>query len=403
MSLQIVTCPPDRFRELLDVDAVAFAEEMPVRQLEKFEEYVDKERFFAGMDGDRIVASSGIFTFRMTVPGAEIPVGGVTFVAVLPSHRRRGYATAMMRRMFEDCRQRGEPVAALWASEGAIYQRFGYGLATYSVQIEAESQAMGYTRDGPPEGDVRLVALDDALEQVGPVYEAARRPGFFGKSAEWWRWTALLEKESHAPAKKRVAVYECGGKPEAYAIYTIKPDWDFRGPRATVEVRDAIGSTPRGTREIWRYLFSVDLTRTVRAEHLPPDHPLFFLTREPRRLGARIGDGIWLRVLDVAAALEGRRYEGDGRLVFELADSFCPENAGVWSIEVEAGQAKVGRSDGTPGLTLDATDLGALYLGGFSASALATTGRVRERQPGALATADLIFKTALAPWCPEEF
>ncbi len=406
MSLDIVTCPPDRFRDLLEVDTVAFAESMPPEQVERFEKFADKDRFFTAIDDGTLVASCGIFSFRMTVPGAEVPVGGVTFVAVLPSHRRQGLATAMMRRMFEDCRSRGEPIAILWASEAAIYQRFGYGLATYAVNLEAETRGAVWVRQWPQNGRVRLVKLDEALPLVAPIHDAVARgrAGFLGRSPDWWGWTSLFdEKAGKGAEEKRVAVYYGDSGPEAYAIYRVKAEWSARGAGSVLTVMEALGSTPAGTRAIWRWLFDVDLVRTLRAWHLPPDHPVLFLAAEARRLGATVGDGIWLRILDVKAALEARRYEADGALTFELDDAFCGENAGCWTMRVEGGRASVERGGGEPDLTLDANDLGSIYLGGFAPSALASAGRIVEAREGGLAIADRLFRTALAPWCPMEF
>jgi predicted acetyltransferase len=172
-------------------------------------------------------------------------------------------------------------------------------------------------------------------------------------------------------------------------------------------VEEAIGSTPRGTREIWRYLLSVDLVRTVKTWRLPSDHPLLVLAAEPRRLGATLGDGLWVRVVDLVAALEGRTYgidgHGRGRVTFDLRDEFCSWNAGRWSLEVEDGRSLATRTDTEADLALDANDLASLFLGGFSATALADAGRVVEMRPGGLAAADSLFPTALKPWCPQEF
>ena len=168
-----------------------------------------------------------------------------------------------------------------------------------------------------------------------------------------------------------------------------------------------MASTPRGWREIWRYLFEVDLVRTLKTWRLPADHPVFTLVSEIRRLGATFGDGLWVRIVDVPAALEARTYGSDGRgrgtLVFELADTYCPWNAGRWRLDVVDGRARVERTDAPADLALDANDLGAMYLGGFRASALAVSGRVAERRPGGLALADGLFGAALLPWCPQEF
>jgi predicted acetyltransferase len=410
MSIEIRVCPPERFVELLKTSEVGFSEDLSDDMIGRVERVADKERWFAPFDGDRIVGTAGVFSFSLSVPGGEVPTGGVTFVTVLPSHRRRGLMSGMMRLMVDDCHRRGEPLAALWASQATIYQRFGFGLATVCANVVAENMAVAFERQPPREGSCRLLPAGEGLDLVAPVYEAARagRAGFLGRTPEWWVGVLpLVEKDAKGGDARRLVVYETAGGPEAYATYRIKADWTVGGPAATLIVGEAIGSTPRGTREIWRYLLEVDLVRTLKAERLPVDHPLFALVNEPRRLGATIGDGLWLRVVDAAAALEGRTYgidgHGSGRLTLDLRDDYCPWNAGRWRLEASDGRARAVRTDEEADIALEANDLGSLYLGGFTATALAGAGRVIELRPGGLAVTDGLFPTATKPWCPQEF
>ena len=410
MSTEIVKVPPDRWAEYMSVAELVFGETVTPEATERWRRLSDLERFFTTMDErNRMVATGGLLTFNLTVPGGDMPAGGVTFVAVLPSHRRRGILRAMMRRMIDDIHERGEPIAILWASEGSIYQRFGYGLATYSVNLEAETRLCGYARDWPSEGSFRLLTQEEAAGVIAPIYDTARaqRAGFLGRTPEWWVTIAQDEDKKKGAEAKRIVVYETADGPEAYAIYKTKGEWNARGSVSSLSVDEAFGTTPRGTREIWRYLLDVDLMVQLKSWHLPPDHPLLMLAAQPRRLGTTMGDGLWLRIVDAKAALEGRTYGvdglGEGSLTLELRDEFCPWNAGRWRIEVAGGLAEVSRTDAAADLALDANDLASLFLGGFSATALAHTGRVVELRSGALAIGDGLFPTALQPWCPQEF
>lgn len=410
MSVEIRVCPPDRFVELLKTSEIGFSEDLPDDMIGRVECVADKERWWAPFDGDRMVGSGGIFTMRLKVPGGELPAGGITFVTVLPSHRRRGLMSGMMRLMIDDCRKRGEPLAMLWAAEGAIYQRFGFGQATSSFNLEAEVRAISFTREWPREGACRLLPAGEGLGLVMPVYEAAKsgRSGFIGRTPDWWVGVLpLAEKDAKGGEARRLVVYESEAGPEAYAVYKTKSEWNVRGPGGTLTVEEAIGCTPRGTREIWRYLLEVDLVRTLKTQRMPADHPLFTLVAEPRRLGTTVGDGLWLRIVDVKAALEGRTYgldgNGAGRLTLDLRDEYCPWNAGRWLIHADGGRATVSRVEGDADLSLDANDLAAMFLGGTSAAALADSGRVAQLRPGGLSTADSLFATSLKPWCPQEF
>ena len=410
MSVEIRVCPPERIGELFKTAEIAFGENISDDQIARIEKLSDRERFVCALDDDRLVATSGVWATRLSVPGGDLATGGVTFVTVLPTHRRRGLMRGMMRWMIDDCHSRGEPLAALWAAEGAIYQRFGFGLATLSFNLEAEMRSIGLAREWPREGSCRLLPAGEGLDLVAPIYEAARarRAGFLTRTPDWWTGILpLVEKDARGGEARRLVVYETAGSPEAYAVYKTKSEWNVRGPAGTLIVDEAIAATPRGMREMWRYLLGVDLARTLKAGRLPADHALFSLVDEPRRLGTTVGDGLWLRVVDLPAALEGRTYGIDGtasaRVVLEVGDEYCPWNAGRWSLDVADGRAKVARSIDEADLALDANDLGALFLGGFTAAALAEAGRVVQLQPGGLAAADLLFPTALKPWCPQEF
>jgi len=151
--------------------------------------------------------------------------------------------------------------------------------------------------------------------------------------------------------------------------------------------------------ELWRYLCDIEWVGTINAWMLPLDHPLFFLLAEPRRMRFRVGDGLWVRLVDVGAALSARSYAADGAVVFEIEDAFCPWNAGRWKLE--GGEAK--RTRAAADLRCDVTALGSVYLGGFTFRQLVRSGRVEELRPGAAARADGLFHTDRAPWCPENF
>ena len=278
------------------------------------------------------------------------------------------------------------------------------------MNLEAETRSVGFAGTTPREGACRLLAVGEGRDQVAPIYEAARstRPGFMSRTPDWWVGVLpLVEKDAKGGEARRLVLFETEDGPEAYAVYKTKAEWNVRGPAGTLVVEEAIGSTARGTREIWRYLFEVDLIRTLKTWRLPSDHPVFSLATEPRRLGTTMGDGLWLRIVDVVSALEGRTYgldgRGNGRLVFELRDDYCPWNAGRWDLEVNDGRARVTRTEAAADVSFGPNELASLYLGGFTASVFAAAGRLEEVRTGALATADLLFPTALKPWCPQEF
>lgn len=368
---------------------------------------LEPDRVLGAYDGDTLVGGGAAFSFRFTVPGgASVPTAGVTSVGVLPSHRRQGILRRLMARQLADVRARGEPLAALWASEGSIYQRFGYGLATLEGAIDVERQRTAFRGLVAADGQVRLVDAAAAEVAMRLVYDAvrARTPGFFERSDAWWRvFMADPEFRRHGAGRKFHAILERDGQPVAYALYRIKQEWLELGSASTLMVVELLAIDPAAYAQMWRYVFGVDLIARIQARFGPPDHPLMLMLAEPRRVGLRLRDGLWLRVVDVPGALSARGYAADGSVVLDVSDEFMPEVAGRWRLTVEGGKGRVEATNESAELALDITDLGVVYLGAFNFAQLASAGRTGEMVPGARARADKMFATELAPWCPEVF
>ena len=320
----------------------------------------------------------------------------------------------MMRWLLDQARDRGEPVAILWASEGAIYQHFGYGPATLLGSFDIERARVRFARPVEPLGRVRIVDRDEALRLIPPMYDARRplTPGWIDRTETRWRQELLNDAEfmRRGNGPKFIAVLEVDGVARGYAIYRVKNDWDERGPNNTVLALEVTGLDAADERAVWEWLFGIDLVGHVKSWRGPVPHPLMLQLTEPRRLGLMVREGLWLRILDMRSALEGRAYSGSGTVTFELTDEFCPWNAGRWRLEVAAGSVPGARGvatvtpfTGDPDLTLDTSDLAAAYLGAFSFGDMARAGRVVECQPGALAVADGLFATGVTPWCSTMF
>jgi predicted acetyltransferase len=325
-----------------------------------------------------------------------------------------------MRQQLDEYRARGEIASVLWASEGAIYQRFGYGLATISAGFEVERSRVTFLRPAEPVGRMRIVGPDEAQRLFPPIYEAVRTavPGSLTRDETMWRLGLLFDASYLAgdAGPKFLAVHETDCLPDGYAIYRVKAGWDQRGPNGTVSVREAIGVTSEVETAVWRWVLDLDLVEKVRGEKLPTIPPLLLAVTEPRRLGVTLGDGLWLRLIDLAATLEARRYAAPGALILRVTDDFCPWNAGTWRIEAgepaagtgPAGACRPARvtrvDDATDAdLAVDIADLGAAYLGGIRFVDLRAAGRIRELRPGAAVLADTMFLPDRPPACATMF
>jgi predicted acetyltransferase len=374
-------------------------------EAEEFGRVLPHERMYAALDGGSMVAGAGSFPLELTLPGGPTPCAGVTVVGVLPSHRRRGLLRRLMDVQLADVRERGEPIAALWASEETIDGRFGYGLASLCMNVAARRREVRVRHELPRDGSVRLIENDEALRVLPRVYDRVRKasPGFISRSRDWWELRTLSDR----PGRRRGAgplvrvLYEREGRPAGFALYRIAQegstaeDW-----KKTVRVEDIHGVDDRARRDLWRFLLEIDWTDTVAVSLLAVDDPVLLLVDRMNELGARVHDGLWVRPVDVAAALGARGVARDGRATIEVtADPHFPDNVGTWTVEGD----RVRRASRRPDVRLDVQGLGMTMLGGFTFAELARAGRAEEGVRGGLARADALFRVDRAPWCPEIF
>jgi predicted acetyltransferase len=241
----------------------------------------------------------------------------------------------MMRASLGSCRTAGELVAYLWASEDTIYGRFGFGLASFTAEIDLPRERSAFHARFAASGNVRLAPLATAEEYVAPVYErvASVTPGMFARSSPWWQDRTLADPEwlRGGRGELQCAILEHEERPTGYALYRM--NWAFeRGLQAGSVAVEAVGESPEATAAIWRYLLDTDWLARVKAGLLPVDQPLLLLAAEPRRLGFSLRNGVLVRLLDAKAALSARSYQEQGSLVIEVIDEFCPWNAGRWRI-----------------------------------------------------------------------
>jgi predicted acetyltransferase len=369
--------------------------------LERWVRMLPHERMHAAFEDGQIVGGAGAFPFELSVPGGSLPCAGVTAVGVHPTHRRRGVLRSMMDAQLRDVHERGEPIAALWASEETIYGRFGYGIASWAGELSVPHEWDAFAEPPAPIGTTRFVTPEEARGLFPPVYDAVRRerPGMMSRNEVWWEDRHLRQEERESDAPRRFVVLEVDGEPQAYAIYRTHFSFDGGSASSRLVVREALGATPQATAGIWRFLLDVDWMGSVEVHLAPPDHPLFLLLATPRRMRYRMGDGLWLRVVDVPAALAGRRYGDGGPLVFEVRDAVCDWNDGRWKLE--GGTCE--RTDDEPDLALDVSALGSAYLGAVSFRQLGEAGRADERTTGAIERADALFAWRPFPWCLEIF
>jgi predicted acetyltransferase len=388
-------------------------------ELEHDRPLVELDRTLAAFDGEDIVGTAAALTMPMSVPGGAVAAAGVTAVAVLPSHRRRGILSGLMRRQLADVRDRGEPVAALFASEAVIYGRYGYGDATAELDLTIRrgegAMLAPAAGQGPaaPAPLLRIAEPPDAVAELAAVFDAVAqgRPGLPGRDKRWWDWILWDPEHRRAGSSPlRCVIAEDEAGPRGYALFDAKPDWEAHGiPSGVLNVRELMATDTLAYTALWNDLLTRDLVGEVRARMRPADEPLLHLLADRRRARPHLLDGLWVRLVSVPGALAQRRYAGAVDVVIEVRDDLLAENAGRWRLRAPgpadpaAGAATCEPTSAPADLACPVQALGAAYLGGTRLGALAGAGLVTEIRPGTLTALSAAMSWDPAPWCPTTF
>lgn len=387
------------------VDAVAFGSPPDPAHLEVKRPLVEPDRWYlAELDGDAC-GGVGSFPFELTLPGgATVPASGVSDVGVLPTHRRRGVLRSLMARQLDDLAQRGDVAAVLHASEAGIYRRFGFGPATRWRHVEIDARRASFVPWWPdPGGRYRLVPRAEAHAACAEVHDHARRgrAGGLSRSADWWRIVLGDVPLYIGGGRDRLVLLheDEAGRPDGYALYEVREDWSGGSAHHTLHAAEVVAADERVELGLWRTLLDHDLVARVTGA-MPVDHTLWDVLVDPRQARVRWEqDLLWVRLLDVPAALSARRYAVDGELVLEVLDAFRPQTAGTYLLRSEGGAASCEATDRPAELRLDVSDLAACWLGDTTLRRLTRAGRVEQLADGAAERGDAMFATERPPWC----
>jgi predicted acetyltransferase len=370
---------------------------------------VDPQRSIAVRHKDQLVATAAIAHFELTVPGAaQVPAAGLTEVAVLPTHRRRRLGRWMVSHHLADARDRGELVSVLMATEGAIYGRLGYGVGTMRADWHLPRAGAVLRRARPQEGHLRIVPPEEAAKLLPGVFEAHRRVqhGQLDRSRTWWEvyfaQPAVVYKGG--PGQLQHVIYETQAGVEGYAAYRFQAEWDVSVANHVVIVVEMVTLSDAAADGLLRFLAAIDLSTRMILLGRTVDDPVRWQLADPRRLRPRdIRDFLWLRLLDVPAALGVRRYGIDGALVLEVVDDAELPYGGRFRLEGGPAGGGCVRTQAVADLTVEIGDLASCYLGVVGFANLARAGRVDEHTAGALARAERMFRTPVDPWCSTQF
>ncbi|WP_062204587.1 GNAT family N-acetyltransferase [Streptomyces sp. NBRC 109706] len=369
----------------------------------------DLDRSVGAFDKGRVIGTFGTFNLGVSLPGgAVVDAGGVTMVSVAGTHRRRGLLRRLMGDGLRDAHERGESLSLLTAAEAAIYGRFGYGVATRSLsaRIDTHRVRLAFTPPGTDDIELTVVSPEEALDRCEALYAEllGRRPGMLQRRPGWERLPLLdPERERDGASERRCVLAERDGELLGYARYATKPVWEQTVAAGQVLVRDLDTLDPAAYAALLRYLLDLDLMSWVQLSGRPLDDAFTHLVNDIRSCSLQVRDRLYLRPVDVGAALAARRYATEVDVVLDVRDDFCPWNAGRWRLSGGPAGAVCERTGDAAELSLDVRALSTVYLGDSSLAGLATAGLVGEERAGALASTSTAFGHHLAPWLPHGF
>ncbi|MBE3001570.1 GNAT family N-acetyltransferase [Nocardiopsis sp. HNM0947] len=365
----------------------------------------DHGRVLVATDGQRVVGTAQALELELTLPQGPRPVAGITAVGVWPTHRRRGVLSALMRRQIADAHERGEKVAALWSSEGGIYDRFGYGQAVFEQAVGVDRRDARLRSEVPREEGLstELREAHHALPDLLALYRklARGRVGQIARTVPWFEY--LIGPQEEGRNEPLAVVVRDADAPRGYALYRTESHWDGGLPRGKVVVQELGALDPPARTALYEHLFSRDLTTRVEFAHLPLDEPLPLMLEDGRLLRRGTYDSLWLRLVDLPAALAERTWAAPVDAVLAVTDRYAPWNEGTWRLRAGPEGATVESTDRAPEVSLDAAHLGAAYLGQVRLSNHRAAGALTEHEPGTVERLDTALFRPAAPYCGTAF
>jgi predicted acetyltransferase len=411
MVIEIRQLGPDDAEAAVDVTSTAFLERPDRAGVAALvREGWDPARSWLAWDGDRACGTFRSFATEITLPGLAIaPAAAVAAVTVLPTHRRRGILTQLAEAEHRAALERGDTLAILYCSEFGIYGRYGYGPATRFGTWTIDVRATELVPVAGDEGTVEYAEPSEATkDQIREVFDAWRgsQVSEIRRRDMGWQFRLGLRPEPWGGGWKGFLVLhrDAAGRLDGYMRYTATSKEDGQLPGNEIEVQELVGLDDTAERALWRFVTSIDLVARVRAPGRSVADPLPWQVTNPRAATlSNVSDGLWVRLLDVRAALAARSYERDASLVLEVVDPLAAGGRHRLALDATGDGASCSASDRSPDLTLPVAALGSVFLGAHDLRDVVIRSGADEHTPGALAAAAAVFRTAREPWCSSFF
>ena len=407
MTLEIKPLESPDWRKLISILNASFGWAKTERAFEPIRQVFEFDRSLAAYEGPDVAATMGVWSLdRLSVPGGASPSSGLTMCAVAPTRQGQGLFRQMMTRQLADMRARGEALTVLFAEEGSVYGSYGYGPAVYGSALAIKKRHAQLLDGLPPAaGTLHLVSRDEAIRDWAAVDEAllAETPGMNDNRKAQWAVESLIWGEGGGARSERFYL-ECrnAGVVEGYACYQTEYRRAFGGTNSVVHIDSLMAISDDAYRALWNYFFGLGLIDEISVARRPVWEPLVWMLRDPQQLSRRVYNTMWVRLLDVAKALEARSYLVDDRLVLEVSDALCADDRRVLELDASRSGARCVSTTKTPDISLSIADLSVLHMGGVDAVMLLRAGRI-EGSIEAARRLDAIFRWRDAPWSPRSF
>ncbi|NNG96483.1 GNAT family N-acetyltransferase [Gordonia araii] len=402
-ALQFRAAGDDDWADMFAADSRAFGVTAPVDEEQRTNErarIANADTVIARdteLPGEPLVGQAMYYRLTMSVPGGNrIDFPGLTWVSVAPTHRRRGILRELLTRLRTKWDDEGHALAALWASEGTIYERFGFGPAIFAEDVRIDER-LSLRAPAPARSQVRFATAEQFAQAAPAIYDrwADVHPGVMLRDALWWEDLFLDDRPTARPFTTGERQYLLHA--DGYATYRLDSAHMGADDLPDAHIEEVVAVTDEAHTELWRVLAALDLVATTTAT-LPVGDPLPFKVTDLR--GVKVTsryDTLWVAILDVEAALTARTYAADLDATL-VVDDRVGDAGGRYHLRIVDGVAALTRGDGGTGeIACDITALGSLYFGGVDARTLAAAGRLSASSPELLTAFADVWRTAKHP------
>lgn len=384
------------------VESVAFYNQPTPKRTELLRGAFALQRTVGAFVNGRLAADIRTIPFTRRINGASSGYGGISPVATLAEHRRKGFVTRLMTMSLEYMREQGVPLSGLYTEHDSLYRRYGFERAEGKKRYLFNAKDVTLRYQGERGSFERVEP--DAWERLDEVYRryAAPRNGVIDRVEFWWQNFVLHEFDEDKPNDAFLWL-DPAGDPQGYVVYTSKRAATDR-LESDLRVQDMVALTSDAYLAIWGHLLTHDVARHI-AVHVPLHDHFSDLAVNPWKIQIERAEGPMIRIVDVERALAERPYCGRGAVSFtmRITDPTVPRNEGTWRVRAARRRMRAERTRAKPDIELSVNFLAPLYTGFVRADHAVEAGMIKLNRPDALPQIEEAFAVTHPPYCNDWF